>query len=93
MNTFAEWSAVLRRYAAALGMASLQRLHIHCSGIEYGPKGERKHLPLVDSDLDLVPLLRALIDQGCAGRILCESPVMEDDALLMKAAWEHLARA
>jgi len=90
MNTYEEWSAVLRRYAEVLGAASLQRLHIHCSGIEYGPKGERKHLPLVDSDLDLVGLLRALADQGCGGRILCESPVMEDDALLMKAAWEHV---
>src|SRR3989304_3422227 len=75
MNTFEEWSAVLRRYAEVLGAASLQRLHIHCSGIEYGAKGERKHLPLVDSDLDLAGLLRALADQGCGGRILCESPV------------------
>jgi hypothetical protein len=47
-------------------------------------------LPLVDSDLDLVAMLRALIDLGCGGRMLCESPVMEEDALLMKAAWEHL---
>ena len=90
MNTYQEWSAVLRRYAEALGAASLQRLHIHCSGIEYGARGERRHLRLVDSDLDLVVLLRALADQGCGGRILCESPVMEDDALVMKAAWEHI---
>jgi len=91
MNTYEEWSASLRAYGDALGPASLERLHIHCSGIDYGPKGERRHLRLVDSDLDLAPLLRALIDHGCAGRILCESPVMEEDALLMKAAWEHLA--
>jgi deoxyribonuclease-4 len=93
MNTYQEWSAVLQRYRQALGAASLRRLHIHLSGIAYGPKGERKHLRLVDSDLDLVPLLRALADQACAGRILCESPVMEDDALLMKAAWGYLATA
>jgi deoxyribonuclease-4 len=90
MNSYEEWSAVLRRYAETLGAASLRRLHIHCSGIEYGLKGERKHLRLVDSDLDLVQLLRALADQDCGGRFLCESPVMEDDALLMKAAWEHI---
>jgi deoxyribonuclease-4 len=92
MNTYQEWSAVLRHYAQALGEEALQRLHIHCSGIEYGPKGERKHLRFVDSDLDLVALLRALADHGCGGRILCESPVMEEDALLMKAAWEHQVR-
>ena len=91
INSYQEWVGVLERYRKALGPNSLRRLHIHLSGIEYGSKGERKHLRLVDSDLDLVPLLRALADLGCAGRILCESPVMEDDALIMKAAWEHLA--
>jgi deoxyribonuclease-4 len=90
MNSYEEWTALLRRYAEVLGPALLQNLHIHCSGIEYGARGERRHLPLVDSDLDLVAMLRALIDVGCGGRILCESPVMEEDALLMKAAWEHL---
>jgi deoxyribonuclease-4 len=92
MNTYEEWTAALDRYAGALGVDSLQQLHIHCSGIEYGLRGERRHLRLIDSDLDLVVLLRALADRGCGGRILCESPVMEEDALLMKAAWEHILR-
>ena len=91
MNTYEEWSTLLTAYRQALGADALQRLHIHCSGIEYGARGERKHLPLIASDLDLVQLFRALVDHGCAGRILCESPVMEEDALLMKAAWEHLS--
>jgi deoxyribonuclease-4 len=90
MNSYEEWSELLRRYRAALGSGALRRLHIHCSGIEYGARGERRHLRLVESDLDVIPLLRALKDHGCAGRILRESPVMEDDALLLKAAWEHL---
>ena len=92
MNALVEWSVVLQRYAEALGAGSLRRLHIHCSGIEYGPKGERRHLPMADSDLDLVVLFQALAEHGCAGRILCESPVMEQDAILMRAAWEHLVR-
>jgi deoxyribonuclease-4 len=92
MNSYEEWSAVLDRYGRVLGDDALRRLHIHCSGIEYGAKGERKHLPFVESDLDLVALLRALADHQCGGRILCESPVMEDDALLMMAAWDHLLR-
>jgi deoxyribonuclease-4 len=32
-------------------------------------------------------LFQALKDFGCGGRILCESPIMEDDALHMKKAW------
>lgn len=91
VNSYAEWSDVVGRYRRALGPAALRRLHIHLSGIEYGPKGERKHLPLEESDFDLMPLLRALAEADCGGRILCESPVLEDDALLMKATWEHLS--
>ena len=87
MNTYEEWSALLHAYQKAVGKAALKRLHIHLSGIEYGPKGEKNHLKLAEADLDLKALFRALNDQGCAGRILCESPIMEEDALNMKKAW------
>lgn len=89
-NTYDEWGVVLEHYADVLGSDALKRLHIHLSGIEYGPKGERNHLPVLESDLDLKALFRALHKFGCAGRILCESPAMEDDALLMKAAWAEI---
>jgi deoxyribonuclease-4 len=90
MNSYAEWSRVLEAYGQALGGDSLKRLHIHLSGIQYGPKGEKHHLPLADADLKLKELFRALKDAGCAGRILCESPIMEVDALKMKRAWKRL---
>jgi deoxyribonuclease IV len=93
MNTKAEWLTVLDDYAKALGKDSLKRLHIHLSGIEYGEKGEREHLPLVDSDFNLTGLFEALYEKGCAGRILCESPEMENDALLMQKAWKELVEA
>ena len=88
MNTLEEWSMLLKAYAKGLGKSALKRLHIHLSGIAYGPKGEKKHLKLKDADLDLKALLGALHDHGCAGRILCESPIMEEDALLMQKAWK-----
>jgi deoxyribonuclease-4 len=87
MNTYEEWVDVLARYAHALGEAALSDLHIHVSGIKYGPKGELEHLQLEESDLDLNALLRALHKFNCGGRILCESPVMEEDALKVKEAW------
>ena len=87
MNTFEEWSALLTAYQKAVGKAALKHMHIHLSGIEYGPKGEKNHLKLAEADLDLKVLFRALNDHGCAGRILCESPIMEEDALNMKKAW------
>lgn len=87
MNTYDEWAALLKRYQKSLGKKALKRLHIHLSGIGYGPKGEKNHLPLAKSDLKLNFLFKALNDFDCAGRILCESPIMEEDALNMKKAW------
>ncbi len=87
MNSYDDWSRLLESYGAALGVGALQSLHIHLSGIEYGPKGERNHLKLEEADLDVRAIFRALKAFGCAGRILCESPAMEDDALLLQKIW------
>jgi deoxyribonuclease-4 len=46
---------------------------------------------LEEADFDLEALLRALHDFGCGGRILCESPIMEDDALVIREAWEAMS--
>lgn len=90
MNTYAEWKETLEQYADVLGQESLRHLHIHLSGIEYSAKGERNHLKLDEADFNLQALFQALKDMGCAGRILCESPIMEEDALKMKAAWDEI---
>ena len=87
LNTYDEWAGLLKSYEKALGKKALKRLHIHLSGIEYGLKGEKKHLALAESDLKINFLFQALKDFNCAGRILCESPIMEADALNMKKAW------
>lgn len=93
MNTFDEWARLLETYGKALGEDDLHSLHIHLSGIEYGDKGEKNHLPLEEADLDLDAIFRVLYEFGCGGRILCESPVMEDDALKMQQAWLELLDA
>lgn len=92
MNSHAEWLAVLKRYRNGLGAASLKRLHVHLSGIEYSAKGERHHLMLADSDFDLQGLVRAFVEMKCGGRIVCESPVMDEDALRIQSIWQRAAR-
>jgi deoxyribonuclease-4 len=92
INTYEEWSRYLEQYANALGSEALRRLHIHLSGIEYGPKGEKNHLKLAEADLDIRALFRALKDFGCAGRMLCESPIMEEDALEMRRVWSEVSQ-
>lgn len=87
INSYKEWSLLLEEYGKALGADSLQNLHIHLSGIEYSMKGERNHLPLKESDFNLEDLFKALKQAKAAGRILCESPIMEEDALYMQEVW------
>jgi deoxyribonuclease-4 len=93
MNSYSEWVAALEAYRAALGQPALQELHVHLSGIAYGPKGEKEHLRVLQADLDLRALFQALHDFSCRGRILCESPVMEDDALILKDLYREISSA
>src|SRR5688572_28455032 len=90
VNSYEAWLTILKRVKYRLGARALRRLHIHLSGIEYGPKGDKHHLPLAEADLKYKHLFRALRDAGGAGRILCESPKMEDDALVMVKAWKKI---
>jgi len=87
MNTYDEWMRALEAYRKALGNEAMHHLHIHLSGIEYGPKGERNHLVMEEADLDFTALFRALHASGAKGRLLSESPVLEVDALKFKELW------
>ena len=87
VNSYAEWDAILKTLKKKLGASALKRMHIHLSGIEYGPKGEKKHLPFAEADLKYKDLFRALAAHKCAGRILCESPKLEEDAAVLVKAW------
>jgi len=91
MNSYDEWMRLLEAYRTALGDESMKRLHIHLSGIEYGPKGEKNHLIMEEADLDFRALMRALHAAGAGGRLLCESPVMEVDALKFRDLWMEVS--
>jgi deoxyribonuclease-4 len=87
VNSYDEWMQLLGKYKKALGAKALKQLSCHLSGIEYTEKGEQNHLPIEESDFRVEPLFEALKDIGCEGRILCESPIMEEDALLFQRKW------
>ena len=84
------WKRMLEDYLRILGNDSLNHLHIHLSGIEFGPKGEKNHLPAKESELNIHELFEALKSFDCDGRILCESPILEEDALYFKQLWQSL---
>ena len=91
MNTYPEWMSALDFYRQALGDEAMRHLHIHLSGINYGPKGEKNHLVMEEADLDFRNLMRALHSAGVKGRIMCESPVLEVDALKFKELWMEVS--
>jgi deoxyribonuclease-4 len=92
MNTRQEWLDALDTYQKALGSESLKRLHCHLSGIEYSEKGEQNHLILEESDFNLEALFQALKEVGAKGRILCESPTLEEDAIFIQNAWRTFSK-
>jgi len=89
-NTYEEFAGVLKQIEKGLGKDFLQRMQIHTSGIKYSAKGEREHLDLKDSDMNYQALLKALKDFDVGGVLICESPNLEEDALLMKEFYGNL---
>jgi len=89
-NSYSEFTSILEQIKRRLGDEALDNMHIHVSGIAYGKKGERKHLNLKESDLQYVELLRALRDYQAKGLVICESPNLEHDALLLQETYHNL---
>ena len=89
-NTYAEFVSVVEEFRHRLGTVAVDRLHMHISGIAYNAKGEQKHLVLKESDLHYTELLKALKDCGVGGTVICESPNLEDDALLLQESYRAL---
>jgi deoxyribonuclease-4 len=88
-NSYAEFTDALRLIATGLGERGLKRMHIHFSGIEYGPKGEKKHLNLEEADIKYKDFFKALADFGVVGRVMCETPNMEEGAVVMQATYQR----
>ena len=89
-NSFQEFVSILKQVEQQLGRAALDNMHIHASGIAYGKKGEIKHLNLKESDFQYAELLKALKDYDAKGIVICESPNLEEDALLLQATYNTL---
>jgi deoxyribonuclease-4 len=71
----------------ALSVSDCQ-LYCHFQSIEYGDKGEVRHLPVDSWDPDFRLLAPVLLDLSCDVHLICESPLLEKDALLIKRVLE-----
>jgi len=70
--------------------AGLKKLYAHFSGIEFTQKGERSHLPLGQGGPQFEPLAKEILKRKLDATIICESPLLERDALKMKRIFERL---
>lgn len=89
-NTYDEFAKVFETIGNEIGDYALKNFHAHIAGIEYGKKGEKKHLLLEESDMNYKDLIKAFKDFDVKGVVVCESPVMEKDAVILKAYYESL---
>jgi deoxyribonuclease-4 len=91
-NTYDEFAAMFKHVEKELGKRKgLHKLHFHISGIEYGPKGERKHLVLDEADLEWQAFLQTMLDFDVRGVMVAESPNREEDALTVQRKYLSLA--
>ncbi len=83
---------VIDKLEKELGNQVLKPLHTHFSKIEYGSGGEREHHTLAEKEYgpEWETVCKAYIETGIDAVIISESPVLEQDALIMKQVCENL---
>lgn len=83
-NTYDEFCKIFEYIGNELGDFALKNFHAHIAGIEYSAKGEKNHLILEESDMNYKDLLKAFKKFDVKGVVVCESPNIEKDAILLK---------
>jgi deoxyribonuclease IV len=89
-NSYPEFTEILSRVEEVLGKEGISNMHMHVSGVEYGANGEKRHLSLKDSDFNYPELMQVLKEFKTEGRIILESPVLEQDALMLREIYTEL---
>ncbi len=89
-NSYDEFCKVLDRLNTELQPNATKNLHVHISGISSNSKGDLKHLNLGQSSFNWKDLMRAFKDKGCNGYVICVSPNLEEDALMLKEYYMSL---
>lgn len=93
LKTANDYRVRLEYMIEKLGYERVKHFHVHFSKIQYGPKGELRHLNFDDQKYGPLfePLAEALIDLKLEPVIICESAGNQDaDAAFMKNAYYSL---
>jgi deoxyribonuclease-4 len=90
-NTKAKFKATMEKLEKSLGKDIIKNMHVHISGIKLDKAGT--HVNLSESDLKWKDILKVIKEFNVEGVIICESPNLEEDALLLKNYYESLEEA
>jgi len=83
INTRDDYAQIFQKLENEFG---IKFLHCHFTHIEYTNAGERKHHILSDENYGppVIPFIEEIVECGWDITVICESPVIDQDALLMK---------
>jgi len=83
---------VIEMLEKELGSYAVKPLHTHFSKIEYGKGGEREHHTLAEKDYgpEFEHVCRGLCETGVEAVVISESPILEQDAIVMKKICEEV---
>ena len=90
LNTKEDYNCIFSKLEDNL---DIERLHCHFTTIEYTHAGERKHHTLAEDDKYgpyIKDLLLNLIENDWKATIICETPLIDQDALRMKQLYDSL---
>jgi len=76
-------------FGGVLDSLESEVVHAHFEGIEFNEQGERRHLPVEVAEPDFKHLALAVKRRDVKVTLICESPLLEVDALWMKKVWER----
>ena len=93
LKTYDDYKKIIDKSIQVIGLERTKIAHIHFSKIEYGDKGEIKHLTLDDQVYgpEFEPLAKVLKDYDLNCVVICESrEYMGRDAIRLKSIYEKV---
>jgi deoxyribonuclease IV len=83
-NEEKEFRKILVKIENELGKDALHNMHMHIEGIEWNEKGERRHLPLNESQFNYKEVIKLWKEFNIRGVAISESPAIEADAIIVR---------
>ena len=90
LKTQEDYARILEKVENMLGSEAAHNFHCHFSGIERIEAGEKNHLPISSLSPPFEPLAAAWVENGGNGKAICESPLIEKDALGMQKIYNKI---